>query len=114
MKSTSTLTDQPGTSTGSTTKSTVQPRTSSTQHNKNKKDENPRTQSLSPSSKGKQKSTSNNTKISKQGDRMPKGSENPIILQNAFDTLEDMEGDFSDGGSQASKPPFKPQQILPP
>jgi hypothetical protein len=116
-KSTSTLTVQPSTS--SAQKATSQLKRNSSQPEKSAKissdkSQSYRTQSISPSARDKNTSNSNKNKKLKQSDRLPKGSDDPIRTQNQFETLEDMEGDFSDGGSQQSKPPFKLQEIKPP
>jgi hypothetical protein len=78
-----------------------------------------RAQSLSPSSRRQQtintnKASTNKSKLQKTSGRVSKGSEDPILTHNRFDDLEDMEGEFSEGESQSSRPPFKPTQILPP
>jgi hypothetical protein len=118
-KSTSTLTVQPSASSAiKPTQLAEHSRRNSSQPEKAAKSPNQskniRTKSISPSMRDRQSANSNKNKKLKHGDRLPKGSDDPIRTQNQFETLEDMEGDFSDGGSQQSKPPFKLQEIKPP
>ena len=75
--------------------------------------ERTRPQSLSPTSREYQTVLAKG-KIKLQTNRSRKGSEDPIKLFNKYQSVEDMEGDYSEGELQGGKLPFKPNQIKPP
>ena len=92
---------------------TIQPRKTTSAQEKTHNPEHTRTQSLSPTSREYQTVLAKG-KVKTQTNRSRKGSEDPIKLFNKYQSIEGMEGDFSDGELQGGKPPFKPNQIKPP